>query len=98
MIDDCVAKSAIAALHQLASGRWDGVRAGILDDGATLLLSIDDPRLTAKDFTTEFRAVLARALNDIVPSHQRQELGSWMVVFLRGGVVFASVYPGPGGL
>ena len=98
MIDETIARSARVALASLAKGRWKNIQTEIQDDGIFLLLTADAPCLSEPELTTEQRAELAAAMDNVVPTHPDQDFGSWMVVFMKNGEVFASIYPGPGGL
>jgi hypothetical protein len=98
MIDEAIARSAQAALANLAMGRWQNIHTEIQDDGTFVLLKADAPSMSEQELTTEQRAQVAAALDNIVPTHSNQDFGSWMVVFEKNGEIFASIYPGPGGL
>ena len=98
MIDEAIARSAQVALASLAKGRWQNIHTEIQDDSTFVLLTADAPSLSEGELTTEQRAQVAAAIDNVVPTHSNQDFGSWMVVFKKNGEVFASIYPGPGGL
>ena len=98
MIDEAIARSARTALANLAKGRWQNIQSEIQDDGTFVLLKADAPSMSERELTTKQRAQVAAALDNIVPTHSNQDFGSWMVVFEKNGEIFASIYPGPGGL
>ena len=98
MINEAIAQSAQDVLASLAKGRWHNIHTEIQDDYTFVLLTADAPSLSEQELTTEQRAQVAAAINSVVPTHPNQDFGSWMVVFKKNGEIFASIYPGPGGL
>jgi hypothetical protein len=98
MIDQSIVDKALNALNGVSLDQWQSAKAEIQDDGKYLLLLVDAPNLKSEELTTERRAQIAERLNIVIPNLAADNFGSWMVVFKKSGEVFASVYPGPGGL
>lgn len=93
MIDEQLAERAAGVFTRVTSGKWAHPRTEIQDGGTFVLLTVDVPPSNVNDVDAEVRRSVAKALNQFVPSHPEQTLGSWMVVFRRDGNVYESLLP-----
>ncbi len=93
MINDQLAVRAATAFSQVTLGRWGHPRTEIQDGGTFVLLSVDVPHFNANEVDSKVRESVANALNEILPTHPGQTIGSWLVVFLREGQVCESISP-----
>ena len=84
---------AIATLAALSQGHWQKITAEFQDDGTFLLLKVEAPLISEEQLTDLIRQEVVTALDRLIPDHACQPTGSWMVVFVRQGEVFASIFP-----
>ncbi len=92
-IPEATEPEAIAALAALAQEHWREITAEFQDDGTFLLLTVQAPSISEEQLTDLIRQEVVTALDRLIPDHACQPTGSWMVVFVKQGEVFASIFP-----
>lgn len=93
MITTDVEKRASDVIKQFDRGLWKNVHTEVQDGGTFLLIAIEAPELSPAEIDAILRQPIALRLNEVVPSSATQDLGSWIVVFQKGGDVFSSILP-----
>lgn len=93
-IPEATEPRAIAALAALAQEHWREITAELQDGGTFLLFRVQAPSIGEEDLTDLIRQEVVTVLDRLIPDHACQPAGSWMVVFVKQGEVFSSIFPG----
>lgn len=93
-IPEATEPRAITALAALSQGHWRDITAEFQDGGTFLLLKVQEPSISEESLTDQVRQAVVTALDRLIPDHACQPAGSWMVVFVKQGEVFSSIFPG----
>ncbi|MBC5768337.1 hypothetical protein [Ramlibacter albus] len=96
MIDAALAQAVVQRLSALCGERLEDFTSEIQDDATFLFLTCRLPYGGPVDLPKEPRSQIVAKLNEMVPAHPEQKLGSWQLNVNRGAGIADALFPQEG--
>ncbi len=93
MIDEALASEARKKLAEIAGEQWDRIESEIQDGSTYVLLTARIAWGEPKQVDPELRRAAVTVLNEMIPQHPQQDLGSWMLNVCYGAALVDSIFP-----